>query len=68
MMYKFHITGYAATEKGSSYYCGSCPFDVTVYAERVSDALVKAEAVMGEYISTTHRKIVVEEILDEKNS
>ena len=61
-MYKFHITGYAATEKGSSYYHGSCPIDITVYADNVADAITKAEDVTREYLSTTNRKIVIEEV------
>ena len=61
-MYKFHITGYAATEKGSSYYCGSCPIDIIVYADNVADAIAKAEDVTREYLSTTNRKIVIEEV------
>lgn len=61
-MYKFHITGYAATEKGSSYYRGSCPIDITLYADTVADAIAKAEDVTGEYLSTTDRKVVIEEV------
>lgn len=44
------------------YYCGSCPIDIIVYADNVADAITKAEDVTREYLSTTNRKIVIEEI------
>lgn len=65
-MYKFHITGYAATEKDISYYHGSCPIDVTVYSDTTANALTKVESVTGQYLSTTNRKIVIEEISDKE--
>ena len=65
-MYRFHITGYASTEKDSSYYHGSSPIDVTVYSDTTENALTKVESVTGRYISTTNRKIVIEEILDKE--
>ena len=62
MLYKFHITGYAGCTEDDFGYNGDHPIDVTVYACTVADALEKLHDVTGEYISLTHRRIVIEEI------
>ena len=61
-MYKFHIKGFASEDENSSYYWGSMPIDITVYADKLDDAMDKAQRVFGHYISTSQREIIIEEI------
>lgn len=60
-MYKFHITGYESTTK-DSLYRSSTPVDVTVFADTITEAIEKAEAVICSYISIESRNIVVTEV------
>lgn len=61
-MYKFHITGFSGN--GSSYWSDQ-PVDVTVFAENQRLAILKAENILGHHISTSERKIVIEEMAGE---
>jgi hypothetical protein len=65
-MYKFHITGYVGCSKNDCYRSDT-PVDITVHAETQNEAIDKAEKVIGSYISTCDRKVVVKEI-DSKTS
>lgn len=60
-MYKFHITGYVGCNK-NDWGRSDTPVDITVHAETQNEAIDKAEKVIGSYISTCDRKIVVKEI------
>ena len=61
-MFKFHITGFV----GNGTSCWSdLPIDITVFAESLTKAIGKAEVVLGFTISTTSRKVVVEELVGE---
>lgn len=66
-MYRFHITGYASIDRNSYQYNSDAPIDITIYADTARDALDKAEKVGGDYISTTHRKITIEELTDKEH-
>ena len=65
-MYKFHITGYVGCGKNDCYRSDK-PVDITVIAETQNEAIDKAEMVIGSYISTCDRKVVIKEI-DSKTS
>lgn len=58
-MYKFHITGFVGN---GEHYWGNHPVDITVFAENEREAICKAEKVLGNRISITGRKIVIEEV------
>lgn len=58
-MYKFHITGYVG--KGANFWRDH-PVDIKVFAKSQAQAIDKAESVLGKYISTSGRKIVIEEM------
>lgn len=62
-MYKFHITGYQGLCKNDYQYSDEYPVDVTVFADRLNHAIDKAENILGMYISTAYRKIVIEEVM-----
>ena len=59
-MYKFHIIGYRG--EGESYWSDN-PIDITVFAENLVGAIRKASSVLGYNISSTHRKVIVEEMV-----
>ena len=63
-MYKFHITGYRGN--GESYWSDN-PIDITVFAENLEEAIEKASSVLGYNISSTHRKVIVDEMVGEQN-
>lgn len=58
-MYKFHITGYAGN--GHTFWRDS-PVDITVFANSQSEAISKAQAILGHHISFSGRKIFIEEM------
>ena len=60
MIFKFHITGYAGN--GSDFW-NDLPVDVTVVSNRLTEAIAKAESVLGFTISTHNRNVVVEEMV-----
>ena len=67
-MYRFHITGYAGMVKNDYQYSSGSPIDATVYANTAEEAISKVENIYGKYISTTYRRIVVEECREENTN
>lgn len=61
-MYKFHIIGYEG--KGANFW-SNCPVDIKVFAKNRAQAIDKAESILGNHISTSGRKIVIEEMVGE---
>lgn len=61
-MFKFHITGFVGN--GTNYW-SNLPVDITVFAENETQAIAKSETVLGQNISTSGRKVVVEELVGE---
>lgn len=61
-MFKFHITGFEGN--GSSYWSNR-PIDITVFAEKLTEAVLKAETVLGSTISANQRQIIIEEMVGE---
>jgi len=49
--------------KNDYQYCSDIPIDATVYAKSADEAIDKVEMIYGKFISTAHRKIVVEEFI-----
>lgn len=62
-MTRFHIKGYAG--RGNSYW-SSMPVDVVVFAEDLPSAKIKAEGIVGHYISDNHFRYEAEEILPQQ--
>lgn len=71
-MFEFHITGFAAAGAENYYYSSNNPVDITVNAKTKTEALKKAEDVLGHVIHKNTMKIVIKELyeivipLDEK--
>lgn len=63
-MFEFNIQGFAAC-KDPYYYDRDSPVDITVCAETVSEAMVKAEKVVGCKIHKYHRRIKIKELKDD---
>lgn len=61
-MFKFHITGFVGN--GADFWINR-PINITVFAENETQAIAKAETVLGQNISTSGRKVVVEELVGE---
>ena len=59
-MYKFNIKGYKGDEK----HCyDTTLIDITVFAETQTEAISKAESILGHTISTLSRAITITEII-----
>lgn len=63
-MFKFHIIGYEG--RGTTYW-SSYPVDIKVFAESQEQAIAKAEKVIGGEISTSRRRVYIEEMVGADN-
>lgn len=61
-MYRFHITGYTGFYWEDSQRTDT-QVDIKVFAETTREALEKASIVIGNPVSTSERRITIEEIL-----
>lgn len=59
-MFKFHIKGFAACND-TYYYDSNYPVDIKVNAETITEAVAKAEKVLGYKIHGNTMRITIEE-------